>query len=717
MKSETSTLFPVPPRALPRPQTFEIHGRVRVDPYAWLRAAEWQEVMRDPAKLEPEIRAYLEAENAYAEAVLRHTEPLQERLFEEYRGRIREEDRSVPENDGPWSYYSRFEVGGQHPIFCRRPRDADGPETVIFDGDAEASGKAFFQIAGCEPSPRHGRACVATDESGAELWTLRFKDLDNDRWLDDRIEETSGSFVFVDEETVLYTVLDAQHRPRTVKRHVLGRDPAEDVVVYEEDDPGFFVGLARTESGRFAIIDAHDHETSEVRVLDVSKPDGPLVLVARRTPKIEYEVSHHGERLIIRTNTDGAEDYAIVAMPRSALGVDEERASWTTLVPHEPGRLILAYHLFERYMVLLERVDGLPRLVVMELEGDELGTEHLVAFDEEAYSLSLIGSREFDTTVVRFGYSSLTTPNQIFDYEMAERTRILRKMQVVPSGHDPTMYRGRRIMVPSHDGEQVPVSILHHVSTPTDGTAPLLLYGYGAYGNAMPASFGIPRFSLVNRGFVMAIAHVRGGMERGYRWYRDGKLERKINTFLDFIAVAEGLIERKFAHPQKVAAMGDSAGGMLVGVIANLRPDLFHAIVADVPFVDVLNTMLDPSLPLTPPEWPEWGHPIEDPEAYDRIASYSPYDNVEAKAYPHLLVLAGLCDARVTYWEPAKWVARLRELKTDDNLLVLRTNMDAGHGGASGRFEALRETALEQAFLLLVFGMEDTEPLPAVRPA
>jgi oligopeptidase B len=691
----------------------EHHGRAWDDPYAWLRSSVWQEVMRDPDKLEPDIRAYLEAENRYTEAALRPTEDLQRRLFEEYRGRIQEDDSTVPADDGPWSYYARYRVGGQHPIFCRRPRGAEGPETVLFDGDAEAQGKAFFEVAACEPSPGHGRACVATDESGAELWTLRFKDLATDAWLEDRIERTSGSFVFVDDDTVLYTVLDAQHRPRTVKRHVLGTAPATDPVMYHEEDPGFFVGLDRSESERFAIVDAHDHETSEVRLLDTSDPLGALTVVAVREKGIEYDVSHHGERLVIRTNAQGAEDYALATMPLSAVGVDTSRESWRELIPHEPGRLRLAHHLFSRHLVVLERLDGLPRLTIYELDGEALGVAHEVAFEEAAYALSLHGSREFDTTRVRFGYSSLTTPSEVYDYDMASRERSLRKRQKVPSGHDPSKYRSHRLMVKSHDGEEVPVSVLHHAETPLDGSAPLFLYGYGAYGHAIPASFGVTRLSLVDRGVVFAIAHVRGGMDRGYRWYRDGKLARKDNTFHDFIAVAEGLLERGFGAPGKIVAHGGSAGGMLMGVIANRRPDLFHAIVADVPFVDVLNTMLDASLPLTPPEWNEWGHPLESPEALDRIRAYSPYDNVREGPYPHMLVLAGLTDPRVTYWEPAKLVARLRACKTDDNLLLLRTNMEAGHGGASGRFEALREVAIEHAFALWVLGRMDVEPRPS----
>ena len=706
-----SNAAPPPPVARVEPTRLERHGRSWDDPYAWLRSERWREVMRDPEQLEPEIRAYLEAENAYTEAQMAPTQALRARLFEEYRGRIKEDDASVPAKDGPWSYYHRYEVGGQHPLFCRRPHGSDGPESMLFDGDAESKGKAFFQVAACEPSPSHRLLGVATDESGAELWRLRFKDLERGEWLEDVIEETSGSFVFADDRRVYYTVLDEQHRPRSVKLHVLGTDPAEDVLIYEEPDPGFFVGLDLTESRRFVLIDAHDHETSEVRLIDVEAKAPELVLVARRETKVEYDVSHHDGYLIIRTNADGAEDYRLAKMPLEQLGADIERRSWEELVPHESGRLILGYELFSGHLARMERVDGLPRLVVTPIAEGELGEAHVVAFEEEAYSLGLMGSREMDTTVMRFAYSSLTTPQQIFDYDMDSRARTLLKTQEVPSGHDPAKYEGKRIMVPGHDGEMIPVSLLYRADLPLDATAPTLLYGYGAYGNSIPASFGVTRLSLVDRGFVYAIAHVRGGMERGYRWYRDGKLEKKTNTFLDFICAAEGLVETGWVHPERIVAMGGSAGGMLMGAISNLRPELFHAVVADVPFVDVLNTMLDDTLPLTPPEWPEWGNPIEDPEAFDRLLGYSPYDNVEAKAYPHLLVLAGVSDPRVTYWEPAKWVARLRALKTDTRTLLLKTNMDAGHGGASGRLDSLEETAFEQAFLLHVLGMGSVEPL------
>lgn len=691
------------PRAPRRPTTYRLHGIERTDPYAWLKADNWQDVMRDPSVLDPEIRAYLEAENAYLKENLQTTEELQGKLFEEYRGRIKEDDSTVPSPDGPWAYYSRFETGGQHPLFCRRPRDDadDMREQVMLHGDRMAEGLTYFKIGATDHSHDHRILAYAVDTNGSEYYTLKFRDLETGEDLDDIIEKTSGNFAWArDDKTVFYTVLDDNHRPLKVLRHVLGTPVIDDHTVFEEADAGFFVGVGLTESRAFITIDTHDHVTSECWLIPADAPTTTPRRVAERQPEVEYDVGHHGDRLIIRTNRDGAEDYKIVSAPVDSTSADD----WQDWVPHESGRLILGVELYRDHMVRIERVDALPRIVITRLSTDET---HTIELQEEAYSLGLAGGYEFDTPNLRFTYSSMTTPTQVFDYDMNTQRRVLRKEQEVPSGHDPADYRSRRIMARSHDGELVPVSILHHRDTPIDGTAPLLLYGYGSYGHALAASFGVTRLSLVDRGFVFAFAHIRGGMEKGYRWYKTGKLAQKTNTFLDFIAAAEALRDANYAHPNKIAAQGGSAGGMLMGAIANLRPDLFAAIVADVPFVDVLNTMCDDTLPLTPPEWPEWGNPIASEEAYRTIAAYSPYDNVQTQDYPAMLVTAGLTDPRVTYWEPAKWVAKLRETKTDDRPLLLRTNMEAGHAGASGRFDALKETALEQAFILWAFGMVD----------
>ncbi|MDH3700365.1 MAG: S9 family peptidase [Alphaproteobacteria bacterium] len=701
----TDAKVPAPPRAAPRPSVTERHGDRLEDPYAWLKDENWQQVMREPDVLDGEIRAYLEAENDYTTAILAPVADLKGRLFEEIKGRIKEDDSSVPAPDGAYEYYRRYETGGQHPLYCRRTRDGNSQdEEILLHGDREAEGHPYFDVAACRQSPDHRRLAYATDLNGSEIYTIQVKDLTQGRLLDDTIANAHGALVWAnDGETFFYTVLDDNHRPSRVYRHRVGDDPATDALIYEEPDAGFFVSIGRTESRRFIVIDAHDHETSEVRLIDAAQPDSAPVLVAARETELEYSVSHHGDQLIILTNADGAEDFKLMTAPVDRPG----RQHWQDLVPHQDGTLIVDMELFADHLVRLERRDGLPRIVIRRLSD---GDEHRIAFDEAAYSLSLLGGYEFETTTLRFAYSSMTTPEQIYDYDMTSRDRSLRKQQEVPSGHNPDDYVTHRIFATSHDGETVPVSILFGRDTKLDGSAPLLLYGYGSYGHAIPASFSVSRLSLVDRGFVYAIAHIRGGTERGYGWYLAGKREHKMNTFLDFIGAAEKLRDDGYARPGAIACHGGSAGGMLVGAVANLRPDLFNAVIGEVPFVDVLNTMCDDTLPLTPPEWPEWGNPIEDPAAYRTIKSYSPYDNVAAVDYPHMMITAGLTDPRVTYWEPAKWVAKLRALKTDQNTLLLHTNMDAGHGGAAGRFDRLKETAMVYAFLLLVFGMTAEDP-------
>ncbi|MBT7512113.1 MAG: S9 family peptidase [Rhodospirillaceae bacterium] len=683
------------PMAEIRPHTDTCHGHTRTDNYAWLRDDNWQKVMHDPDVLDDAIRAYLEAENAYTETVMAPAQSDVQTLFAEMKARVNEDDASVPMDDGPWAYYRRYRDGGQHPIFCREPQGG-GAEQVMLDGDAEAEGQAYFKIGAFDQSPDHKLCAYAVDLNGSEIYAIRFRDLASGEELDDVIENANGGLAWApDGRTVLYTVLDDNHRPHAVRRHVLGTDPADDPWVYKEPDAGFFVGVSLSESRRFLMISAHDHQTSEVRIIDADKPNQAPRLVAERVVNTEYDLSDTDDGFLIRTNANGAEDFKVMTAPFDAPGPE----NWTEVVAHEPGRLILGLQIFKNHWVRYERVNALPKIIVVGKDREE----HAITFDEEAFSLGLGGSYEYDTTTMRFTYSSMTTPEQVYDYDMASRERTLRKEQEIPSGHDPGGYVTRRLQAPTADGETVPVSLLYRKDTRLDGTAPVLLYGYGAYGMAMPSAFSTPRLSLVDRGFVYAIAHVRGGMEKGYRWYRDGRGQHKANTFGDFIAAGEALIQSGMTQSGRIAAHGGSAGGMLMGAIANLRPDLFKAILADVPFVDVLNTMLDDTLPLTPPEWPEWGNPIESSAAYNRIADYSPYDNVSAQNYPHIFVTAGLTDPRVTYWEPAKWVARLRALKTDDHLICLKTNMDAGHGGAAGRFDRLKETAELYAFLLQVF--------------
>lgn len=689
---------PKPPSAPKRPETITQHGVERIDNYAWLKDADWQAVMKDPDKLDSDIRAYLEAENDYTADFMADTEALQTRLFEEMKGRIKQDDSSVPAPDGDWDYYRRYETGGQHPVYCRR-KSPDQAEEILLHGDQEAVGQSYFRISGCEHGPDHRLLAYALDLNGSERFEIRFRDLTTGETLPDRIADARGDLVWSNDGTTLfYTVLDDNHRPWRVMRHKVGGGPKQDAIVYEEPDAGFFVSIDKTESRRFVTVTAHDHTTSEVHLIDADAPDSAPQCVHPRERDLEYEISHHRDVLYILTNADGAEDFKIVTTPLTATG----RANWRDWHAHAKGRLIRSMLVFNNHFVQLERIDGLPRILISNLE---TGEEHAIGFDEEAYELGIQPGYEFDTALLRFTYSSMTTRQRVFDYDMATRDRVLRKEQEVPSGHDAAEYVTRRLFAESHDGALVPISVLHRRDIELDGSAPLLIYGYGSYGAAMPASFVTNRLSLVDRGFVYAIAHIRGGTEKGYGWYLDGKLDKKRNTFLDFIAAGEHLAREGYGSVGRIAAHGGSAGGMLVGAVANMRPDLFGAIIGEVPFVDVLNTMSDADLPLTPPEWPEWGNPIEDKAAYDYIASYSPYDNVTAMDYPAILATAGLTDPRVTYWEPAKWVARLREFDTGGEPILLRTNMDAGHGGAAGRFDRLEEVALSYAFVLKIFGM------------
>ena len=601
---------PKPPVSARRPVTATLHGTVRSDDYAWLKDPDWQRVMREPDALDPDIRAYLEAENACTEAFLAPFAALREALYAEMRGRMKEDESSVPAPDGDWAYYVRFVEGGEHPLYCRTPRTGEAAEELLLDGNREAEGESYFRIGACRHSPDHRRLAYALDLNGSERYRLFVRDIASGAAvIAGPIEDARGDAVWAaDGETVFYTVIDENQRPYQVRRHRVGASGA-DPVVYEESDPGFFVDIDKTESGRFVVISAHDHTTSEVRLVEASAPESAPRLVAARERGIEYDLSHHGELLYILTNADAATDFKIVTAPVEAEG----REGWRDWLPHEAGTYVCAQLLFAGHHVRLERVGGLPRIVVTDLES---GEAHTIAFEEEAYDLSLSPGYEFETQTLRFVYSSMTTPRQTFDYDMRARTRTLRKTQEVPSGHDPADYVTRRLTAVSHDGARVPVSLLHRRTTPLDGTAPLLLYGYGAYGHAIPASFSTNRLSLVDRGFVYAIAHIRGGSDCGYGWYLDGKLDKKTNTFADFIAAAEHLIAEGYTAKGQIAAHGGSAGGMLMGAVANMRPDLFASIVAEVPFVDVLNTMCDAALPLTPPEWPEWGNPIEDAEAY-----------------------------------------------------------------------------------------------------
>ena len=689
-----------PPIAPRRPHSFTTHGITVTDDYAWLKDAKWQEVLRDPGILDPDIRKYLEAENDYTESLLGHTAPLQKKLVGEMRGRIKEDDSSVPSPDGPFAYLRKFREGGQHEMFGRIPRDG-GDVRIVLDGDALAANEEYFKFGSARHSPDHQLQAWTADTKGSEYFSIRVRDWATSADLDDLVEETDGGVVWSrDSRSFFYVKLDDNHRPMQVWRHRLGTRQTDDTLVYEEPDSGWFTHLHESSSGRFCVIAGGDHETSEQRLIDLDHPEAPPRLVAAREEGVQYSLADRGDELFILTNADGAIDFKVVTAPLAA----PERANWRDLIPHREGIYVLDVELYAGHMVRLERANALPAIIIRDLK---TGEEHAIAFDEAAYSLDTMGSYEFETTNLRFSYSSMTTPSEVYDYDMATRARVLRKRQEIPSGHNPADYVTTRIMAPSHDGALVPVSILHRKDLVRDGNAPLLLYGYGSYGMAMPASFAANRLSLVDRGFVYAIAHIRGGADKGWGWYLDGKREKKTNSFDDFAAAARALIEAKYTSAKRIVGHGGSAGGMLMGAVANRSGELFAGIVAEVPFVDVLNTMLDDTLPLTPPEWPEWGNPIESEKDFRTILSYSPYDNLAAKDYPAILAMGGLTDPRVTYWEPAKWIARLRATMSGGGPVLLRTNMGAGHGGASGRFNRLDEVAIAYAFALWAVGLAE----------
>jgi oligopeptidase B len=694
-----SCKVPVEPRAERRRHVVRRHGVDLVDEFAWLKAANWQQVIRDPSRLDPAIRAYLDAENRYTEQILGDTTKLQATLYAELKGRIRQDDASVPTADRAFAYFVCYRNGAQHPVVCRQAR-AGGAEEVLLDANVLAAGRAFFQLGATRHSPDHRLLAWASDGSGSEFYAIRVRDIERATDLSDVIPDTVGNVVWRNDATgFFYVRLDSSHRPSLVYEHRLGTAIEHDRLLYEERDARYFVTLSRLLSGDYAEISVHDHETSESWLIDLHADAAVPQLIAQRTPGIRYTVEHHPHlfgqsALVVRTNA-GAEDFKLAWTPLAF----PDRPHWRDLVEHRPGTYLLTFTLLRDWLIRLERESGLPRIVVRDLHSAE---EHTICFPEEVYSLGVESGFEFASQTLRFSYSSMTTPPEIWDYDLVTRTRSLRKRQDIPTGHDPGRYVTRRLRARSANGQTVPLSILHRKDFRPDGRAPCLLYGYGAYGLAIPAAFDANRLSLVDRGFVFVIAHVRGGTENGWHWYKDGKLANKSNSFRDFIAAAEYLIAEGWVNADKIVAQGASAGGMLMGAVANLRPDLFAGIVAEVPFVDVLNTMLDATLPLTPPEWLEWGDPIADATAFHEIHSYSPYENVSAQNYPSMLVLAGLMDPRVLYWEPAKWVARLRSRRTNRNLLALRTNMDAGHAGAAGRFERLKDIALCYAFAIKV---------------
>ncbi|PHS28896.1 MAG: S9 family peptidase [Robiginitomaculum sp.] len=691
------------PKAEKRPHTQACGDHQVKDDYAWLRAENWREVMQSPQALPADIRKHLMAENAYCDNALEDTEALQKKLVDEMRARIREDDADVPMEDGQYAYFYTYDQGSEHPLYARCPVKGDAKLSdqiePVLDANVLASNHDYFDLGGVTHSPDHRYVAYATDCQGSEFYDIRIRDIKSGKDLPDRITSAATDLVWAADSASLYWVWrDKNNRPKEVRLHRLGQSQDTDPCIYHEEDEGFFLNLSQTSDRHFILIEANDHSTSEVHILNAHISDPYLQCMAPREKDLEYHVDHSGSEFYILTNADGAEDFKIVTAPDTNPG----RTHWRDLVPAKPGIRRLEQRLFRNHMVWLERVNALPRLIVRRLSD---GVETEVTIKDEAYSLGLEPLLDFDTRRMRFCFSSLSQPEQVFDYDLDRHTRALRKTQEIPSGHDADMYCVKRLMANAHDGESIPVSLMYHKDTPIDGTAPLLLYGYGSYGITIPASFSIRRLSLLDRGFVYAIAHIRGGEAKGHAWYKAAKGIHKPNTFHDFIAVARTLISKGYTTERKIIAMGGSAGGLLVGAVLNMAPELFGGAIAAVPFVDVLNTMCDETLPLTPPEWPEWGNPKESAAAYAAIAAYSPYDNVSAQNYPPLLATAGLTDPRVTYWEPAKWVARLREIAPDAGPYLLQTEMQAGHGGMSGRFEGLKTTAMEYAFAIKATGL------------
>jgi oligopeptidase B len=674
------------PEAKKAPYVFEKHGRSFIDEYAWLQN-----------KDDPEVIAYLEAENTYARAEMQHLAPLQEQIFQELRGRIQEDESSAPARRGDYFYYWRMQPGQQYRLFCRKHGSLDAAEEVLVDENALAEGHAYCRVFLFEPSPDHSLLAYSVDTTGAWVFDLCLKDLRSGELLAEPIPQTAYSAAWAsDSRTLFYTLFDDAHRAFKLMRHTVGADPSEDVIVFHEADDAFSVDIRRTRSGAYLLLTLGSHTTTEVRYLPADQPAAKFRLIHSRQHWMEYYVEHHGDSFLIRSN-ENAENFQLFEAPVD----DPAKTNWRLLLPHRSDTLIEAVEAFRSHLAVVERHSGLRRIRLSDPDG--VSNARFVSFPEPVYMASLQDNHEYDTAELRFEYSSLVTPKSTVDYGLATGAWTVRKRQEIPSGYDPVRYESHRLHATAADGAQVPISLVQRKGLALDGSNPLLLIGYGSYGYSYEPTFDSARLSLLDRGFVVAIAHVRGGSELGRAWYEQGRLMHKKNTFTDFIACAEQLIALGYTSPQRLAITGRSAGGLLVSAVANMRPDLLKAVTAGVPFTNVITAMLTPDLPLTVVEWEQWGNP-DDPQAFDYMLSYSPYENITAQAYPHIFAKAGLNDLQVPYWDPAKWVAKLRAHKTDDNRLLLLTNMEAGHGGASGRYDTLRETAEVYAFLIDMLG-------------
>ena len=687
-------ILPTPPRALRRPIRREIHDDVLIDDYFWLRDRE-----------NPDVLAYLAAENAYTEAVMQPTVALQEKLYQEMRNRLQQTDLSVPEPIDDYFYYTRTAEGHLYPFYCRKYQSLDAPEELLLDQNQLAVGHPYCGIGNFKISPDHRQLAYSLDTAGNETYTLYTKDLTTATVLPDQIPNTYYGLEWTnDNSTLYYTVLDDAKRAYRLFRHHLGDDPANDSLIYEEPDLRFNLRLHKSKSQAYLFMTVDSNITSEIWFIPAGPASAALQLVEPRQQGVEYYVTHHDDRFFITTN-DQARNFRVMTAPVN----NPSKAHWQEFIPHRETVTVNSTEAFRQHLVIFEREAGLRQIRVLDLTTSQA---HRVRFPEDVYTFSLHSNPQFDSQLLRFTYMSLTTPRTVFDYNMVTRTLDLKKREEILGGYDPNHYQTRRIWATAPDGVQVPISLVHRKDLALDGNNPAFLHGYGAYGASREPWFNASYISLLDRGFVIAIAHIRGGGEMGRQWYEDGKLLHKKNSFTDFIACAEQLVQQGYTSPAKLVIAGRSAGGLLMGAVTNMRPDLFAGVIAGVPFVDVIHTMLDPSIPLTVSEFEEWGNPT-DQVFYHYMKAYSPYDNVTAKAYPSILTTAGFNDPRVQYWEPAKWVAKLRSLKTDNHRLLFKTNMGAGHSGASGRYDYLHEVAFEYAFLLDVLGWsEAVEPSP-----
>ena len=697
MKSETAVL-PTAPIAEQVPKELKAHGDRRVDPYYWMRLSDEQKIAEDPDEQTRKVLDYLKAENAYLKKSMQHTEALQKQLFEEIVGRIKQDDESVPYFKNGYWHYTRFTEGKEYPIFCRKKGSLESDEEILLDGNLRAEGHDYYSAGGIAVSPDNQCLAFAEDVVGRRIYTIRFLELKTGTILADEIEGVNPGVAWAnDNRTIFYTTKnEVTLLSEKIKRHTLGEPVAEDVVVYHEQDPSFYIGVGRSKSGKYIVIYNDSTLVDDYHLLPADEPLGVFRQFTRREKDMKYSLCHVGDKFFVRTNWK-AKNFRLMEVGEKLT----DRANWREVIPHREDVLIEKMDEFDRFLVLEERGGGLSKFRIRELAS---GEDHYVEFEESAYEAELEGTPDMSSEWVRFRYSSLTTPNSIFDYHLVNHERVLKKQREVVGGHDPKNYRTERLWATARDGVKVPLSIVYRKDFVKNGEAPLLLYGYGSYGHTIDPSFSSQGLSLLDRGFAIAIAHIRGGQMLGRQWYLDGKLLKKKNTFTDFIDSAKFLIEEGYTSSSNLYAQGGSAGGLLMGAVLNEEPRLFNGVLAAVPFVDVVTTMSDPSIPLTTNEYDEWGNPA-DQEYFDYMLAYSPYDNVRETEYTNLLVTSGLFDSQVQYWEPTKWVAKLRALKTGDKKLLLDTDMDSGHGGASGRFKRYERTALEYAFLLDLAGI------------